>query len=184
LYTRRLEGRQKIYLGAMGDQHLQLAGEIADGAIVTMYPVSKLAQALHEVNVRANGDKKKIFAYLQLRVATNETEKEKAKIEAARHIAFYVASMGAYYARNLSLLGFEKEVNEILGAHSRGGSKNATQAVSDALVQELSLIGTPEEIQEKVSQIPDGIIPVFVVDAGQSSDVRGLKLDQLASLLH
>jgi alkanesulfonate monooxygenase SsuD/methylene tetrahydromethanopterin reductase-like flavin-dependent oxidoreductase (luciferase family) len=184
LYAKPIERKQEIFLGAMGDRNLQLAGEISDGAIVTMYPISQLAHALHEVNGSAlSGAKKEVFSYLQLKVAKNEAEKENAKTEIAKHIAFYVASMGANYARNLCKLGFEKDVNEIIAAHSSGGSKSAAQAVSEKLIGELSLIGTPEEIQEKVTGIPDGVTPVFVVDAPQDSDIRALKLDQLAPLL-
>ncbi|MFI5420897.1 MAG: LLM class flavin-dependent oxidoreductase [Nitrososphaerales archaeon] len=174
---------QEIYLGAMGDRNLRLAGEICEGAIVTMYPLSKLHHASELVNGKSNGRKKKIFSYLQLRVTANADEIEKARREVAKNIAFYVASMGTYYAKNLAKLGFASEVKKITEAHSAGGSKRATEEVDDALIDELSVIGSLAEIKEKLCKIPDTVIPVFVVDAPPSLKISDLHLDQLKLVL-
>ena len=178
LYTRPSK-EIEIYLGAMGDRSLKLAGEICEGVIVTMYPLSKLEHAAQLVN----GNSKKIFAYLPLRITANVEEAARARLEVAKHIAFYVSSMGAYYARNLERLGFENAVSKIRKAHSLGGSKSATQAVEDALLDELSVIGRPEEIRRKLSHLPDSVVPVFVVDALRGLKINDLHLDQLKGAL-
>ena len=60
-----MQKEQEIYIGAIGDKNLELAGQISDGAIVTMYPLSKLSHALEALE-RSNtsGKKKTLFLYL------------------------------------------------------------------------------------------------------------------------
>src|SRR5579872_266294 len=79
LYTKPRESDQEIYIGAMGEKNLRLAGEISDGAIVTMYPLSKLFDALETVRRSSPGDgrEKKIFAYLPFKVARSSEELQK-----------------------------------------------------------------------------------------------------------
>lgn len=163
---------QEIYLGAMGEKNLELAGQISDGAIVTMYPLSKISQAL-EVLERsgANGERsrsKELFAYVPLKIAENAEDAETARSEVARNIGSYIASMGEYYARNLAVLGFERNVEKILRTHSQADSKAATAAVDDELIEELSLIDSVDEIKEKLLKLPKGVVPVFAVDSPPS----------------
>ncbi|MDA4130735.1 MAG: LLM class flavin-dependent oxidoreductase [Thaumarchaeota archaeon] len=184
LYTQPRKTPQEIFVGAMGERSLRLSGAISDGALVTMYPIFKLADALKLVNHGdPSGNPKKLFAYLQLRIAEGDEELEKAKREVARNIAFYITSMGEYYARNMIRFGFGRDVKRIIDAHSSGGSKQATEAVEDHLIDELSLVGTAEEIREKILRIPKDVTPVFVLDAPPELKVSDLKLDQLKPLL-
>jgi alkanesulfonate monooxygenase SsuD/methylene tetrahydromethanopterin reductase-like flavin-dependent oxidoreductase (luciferase family) len=184
LYTRPMQSAQEIYIGAIGDSNLELAGQISDGAIVTMYPVSKLSHGFEALE-RSNpgGKKKTLFLYLPVKLADNSQEVQTAKNAIARNIGFYVASMGKFYARNLSALGFDQSVEKILHAYSQGGSKAATAAVDEDLVNELSIIGNLGEIKDRLSKLPEVVVPVIAVDSSSSSDISGLKLDELALLI-
>lgn len=153
----------EIYLGAIGERNLALSGQIASGAIVALYPISKFEQCLKAVN--QYGIKKKVFAYLPLRVVDSQSEAEVAKTELSRYIAFYIASMGKYYAQNLSNLGFGDQVQEIQNVAASRGSKEAAQVISEAFLREFCLIGSPKEILERVTSIPDQVYPVFGLNA-------------------
>jgi alkanesulfonate monooxygenase SsuD/methylene tetrahydromethanopterin reductase-like flavin-dependent oxidoreductase (luciferase family) len=174
-----------LYLGAMGEKNLNLAGKIADGAIVTCYPLSKLGQCLDAVNQSDPSKKKKIFAFIHLRLVNNEREEAVAKLEVARFVSFYVASMGEYYAQNLRRLGFEKEVNEIRAAASSGGTSEAAKVISEDFLQEFSLIGRPAEILARVTSIPDNAHPVFVLDATSTrqADASARALREISAAL-
>src|SRR5208283_29239 len=50
LFTKAVESNLEIYLGAIGDMNLKLAGRICDGAILAEYHSSKLDHALKLVN--------------------------------------------------------------------------------------------------------------------------------------
>jgi alkanesulfonate monooxygenase SsuD/methylene tetrahydromethanopterin reductase-like flavin-dependent oxidoreductase (luciferase family) len=159
-----------IYLGAIGEKNLNLAGKIADGAIVTLYPISKLRKCIEFVEQASQGRKKKVFSYIPLRVTSNEREDADAKLEVSRFISFYVTSMGRYYPQNLIKLGFGKQVEEIRSANSSGVTAEASKAVSDELLKELSLIGRPTQIFDRLATIPEEVYPVFALAASSLRD--------------
>ncbi len=149
----------EIYLGAIGERNLALAGMIASGAIVALYPISKLDKCIRAVN--GNGGAKKVFAYLPVQIANSTSEVDLAQAELSRYVAFYIVSMGKYYAQNLSNLGFGRQVNEVLGVASSRGSKQAASAIRPGFLEEFCLIGSLEEILERVSKLPEQVYPVF-----------------------
>jgi len=167
LYTKPMSHRLEIYLGAIGDSNLNLAGRICDGAILAEYPSSKLIRALGLLDSKD----KKLFTYLHTCISNSKEELEKSRHVSAKNIAFYIASMGSYYAKSLARLGHEEEVKKIIEAHQKNGSDGATKAVSEGLVDELSLIGTPDMIKEKISHFPEGVIPVLAFRAVSNEDV-------------
>ena len=96
LYTNSRSSDQEIYIGAIGDRNLTIAGEISDGAIVTMYPLSKIQHALERLEpANSQGKEKRLFVYVPLRITLNSDETIKARMEVAKNIAFYVSSMGS-----------------------------------------------------------------------------------------
>jgi alkanesulfonate monooxygenase SsuD/methylene tetrahydromethanopterin reductase-like flavin-dependent oxidoreductase (luciferase family) len=167
LYTAPIS-ELEIYIGAIGERNLKLAGEISDGAIVTMYPISKLEHALEIVQGSKSSfersSKQKLFAYLPVKIVNSTEEEKEERSEVARNIGFYMASMGKYYSRNLSELGFASEISAIEEAYKRGGSQAAVEAVSDKLLDELSIIGSYDQVKEKLGEFPPGIRPVFSID--------------------
>jgi alkanesulfonate monooxygenase SsuD/methylene tetrahydromethanopterin reductase-like flavin-dependent oxidoreductase (luciferase family) len=154
-----------IYIGAIGDKNLTLAGKIADGAIVTLYPLSKIAHCVELVNQADASKRKKVFAYIPLRIANNEREEASAKLEISKLISFYIASMGKYYAANLSKLGFVKQLEQIKSAASSGGSAEGAKAISDEFLSEFALIGRPVQILDRLARLPEEIHPVFAMRA-------------------
>jgi alkanesulfonate monooxygenase SsuD/methylene tetrahydromethanopterin reductase-like flavin-dependent oxidoreductase (luciferase family) len=174
-----------IYLGAIGEKNLSLAGKIADGAIVTLYPISKLGKCIDLVEQASLGRKKKVFAYIPLRVTSNEREDVDAKLEVSKFISFYIASMGKYYAQNLTKLGFGKDVEEIKNANSTGGSAQASSVVNDELLKELSLIGRPAQIFDRLATIPEGVNPVFALGASspREGDISARALREVSVAL-
>lgn len=171
LFTKPMASNQEIYLGAVGDANLRLAGRICDGAVLATYPSSKLDHAMNLLNDGARGSERKLFTYLPTFISTSEKELSKAKQRVAKNISFYVTSMGTYYAKNLVRLGYEEDVNRIIETRSHVGSQAAAEAVSEEILSELSLIGSPQSVIEKVSKFPKGVIPVLGFDARSSDDV-------------
>jgi alkanesulfonate monooxygenase SsuD/methylene tetrahydromethanopterin reductase-like flavin-dependent oxidoreductase (luciferase family) len=185
LYTAPVVPPVPIYLGAMGERNLSLAGKITDGAIVTMFPISMLGKCIESVNQENKGTKKKVFVYIPFRIITNQREEAEAKLEISKYVSFYIASMGKYYARNLEKLGFGKEVERIKSASSSGGASEASKAVDDGLLSELSLIGQPNKILDRLVSIPEGVYPVFALPASspREGDISAKALREFSSAL-
>ena len=182
LYTKPRAKDQEIYIGAIGDRNLTIAGRISDGAIVTIYPLSRISHALDVLErSKSDGKEKRLFAYIPLKITLNSDETRTARTEVAGNVAFYIGSMGRYYASNLSKLGYEESVKKILKAHSEGGSRAAANSVDDDLIDDLSLVGDVEQIREKIQSLPRMMTPVFALDALQ--DVSTLRLNLLGPLM-
>ena len=169
LFTQPMQSNIEIYIGAMGESNLALAGKICEGAIVVLYPMSKLAECLQKVNRDAGGRKRTVFAYLPLRVTSSEKEERIAREQLSKYIAFYVSSMGKYYVRNLSKLGFQNEAEKIIEAHTVS-SKDSASAVTEDFLEQFCLIGSPRKVLERIASIPEGIHPVFALGASTPQD--------------
>jgi len=170
LFTKPIESNLEIYLGAIGDANLKLAGKICEGAILAEYPSSKLNHALELVNMQGSG--KRLFTYLPTFISTSKEQLAKANQQVAKNIAFYIASMGTYYSKNLVRLGFEDDVNRMVEAHDRGGSTASAQAVTERMRDELSLVGTPQSVKERALKFPDGVVPVLGFSAKSLDEVK------------
>ncbi len=139
-----------IYLGALGRRNLELAGEIADGAILTLYPRSKLRAARDALQLRASSSRRLYAVYP---IATGGRSDARSVNELKRWISFYVASMGSYYRRLLIGAGYEKEVQRILDYKSRNMREESVNAVTEDMLDELVLRGSLENVVERINSL-------------------------------
>ena len=168
LFTKPIQPSLEIYLGAVGDTNLRLAGKICQGAILAMYPSSRLKHTTELLGMDDPNSPRKLFTYLPTAVSTSEEVLQSAKNHAAKNIAFYVASMGKYYATNLVRSGYEIEVKNILAAPNQ----DRIMSVTEKLLSDLSLIGTPEQLFEKISKFPRGVVPVLGFSCASREEVQ------------
>ena len=159
--------------GAIGDANLKLAGKICEGAILAEYPSSRLGHALECLKEESQGANKKLFSYLPAFISNSRENLVKASEQIAKNIAFYITSMGTFYPRNLVRLGYGAEVNNILEASKQGGSKASVEALGERFFDELSLVGRPKSVMERVSKFPKGAIPVLGFGARSPEEISG-----------
>jgi len=166
LFTQPLTKPLEVYLAALGDRSLKLAAEHFDGSILTMYPASKLNHAL-SITTSLSPNKR---VYLFQPVALNTPGSTSDVVnQIVRTIVFYVASMGDYYYRNLSRLGFESVVERIRMEYSAGRRDEAFKA-AEPLVDELALVGAPRVVAEKIAGYPKQVTPVLMFKAENQED--------------
>ena len=143
--------RVPIYLGGLSPATLRLAGELADGWIPYLYPRSRLRDGmalLREGRARAAAprDLPRIVPSIPTSVAADGAEARKG---AAWFVAFYLTSMGPFYARVISRLGFEREVQAVVAANTTRGSA-VVPPEAEALLDELTVYGTPDEARARL----------------------------------
>jgi len=167
LYTRPTTP-PSVLLGALGERSLRLAARLFDGAILTMYPSSRLRWAAEIVGSHSS---EKQIHYLQPVALKTSSGPSGDFGYVAKTIAFYVSSMGDYYYRNLANLGFSQEVERI-ATHYRAGNREEAAQAAGALVEELALVGTPREVAQKLSSYPPHVTPVMTFRASSGEDVE------------
>ena len=134
-----------IYLAAINQRMVDLTWDIADGVIFYLRPLTELKETVQRMQ-----NKKRIDTTCQIITSISE-DSDKAISRAKKTIAFYV-SVGKIYREFLATHGFEKETKAIFTEYKKSGLKDNHQQVSDRMVNELSICGTPETVQKKITQ--------------------------------
>lgn len=167
--------RVPILLGSSAPRMLRLAGEIADGVVLNSIGTPEYfesAISLISEGERAAGKKagsSKITASIILSVADNHDE----AVEAARpDVLFYLLypELDPVIAKT----SYEKRVEEIRKTYAKGATRKALSMVSDEMVEELSVAGTPKECRGKVRELTKlGIsLPIIRVSVQPFSENR------------
>jgi alkanesulfonate monooxygenase SsuD/methylene tetrahydromethanopterin reductase-like flavin-dependent oxidoreductase (luciferase family) len=142
-----------IYLAALADDSIRLAGEVADGWMPFLYPWSQLARGaelMREGAARA-GVTDRVPVICPTAPAVVDADPMKARAGAAWFLSFYLTTMGPLYRRSLIRQGYGKEVEAILAANT---PKFAAQVPPDAqeLLEQLIVYGTPEEACRRLAR--------------------------------
>jgi alkanesulfonate monooxygenase SsuD/methylene tetrahydromethanopterin reductase-like flavin-dependent oxidoreductase (luciferase family) len=74
-----------------------------------------------------------------------------ARKGAAWFVAFYLTSMGPFYPRIISRLGFEREVQAVIAANTTRGSA-VVPPEAEVLLEELTVFGTPDEARARLAR--------------------------------
>ena len=142
-----------IYLAALAEGSIRLAGELADGWIPFLYPRSCLATgaALLAEGAARSADPARRVAVCPSVPAVVAADPAKAREGAAWFVAFYLTTMGPLYRQRLVQLGFAKEVEAVLAANTPK-SRGIVPADAEALLEELTVFGTPEEARAQLAR--------------------------------
>lgn len=155
-----------VLVAAIGPKNIRLAGEVADGWIPFLIPKESLKDAGKELlqGARSRGREKDKIMVCPYIAASVSQDAESAKKVVAEHIAYYIGGMGTYYFNTVSRYGFGDEANDIKKAWESGNKSEAVQAVSERMLDSLSVSGTPEHGRSIVADyINEGAdVPVLV----------------------
>jgi probable F420-dependent oxidoreductase len=141
----------RIYLAALREKMLNLAGEIGDGLIVNLFPVSAVPQILAAYRAGANGADRDATAdevVCRFQVAVTDD------VPAARNLVRM--AFGAYVAQPVynayfAWCGFEAEASAVREAFARGDRAGTAAAMSDDLVDRVTILGSAERCREQVA---------------------------------
>lgn len=156
VHGRREPRHVPIYLGATGDQMMELTGEIADGAVLN-YCVppeyNDKALELLEKGARKAGRKLEDIDRPQLVVCAVDNDRQRA-IESAKVLLTQYLAQQPHIAKASGVSDdIVKKVQSILGwPATKEQVHNAMQYVPDDFVLKISATGTPEEVRAKVHE--------------------------------
>lgn len=164
------EPRIPIYLAALRPKMIEMAAEVGDGVIFNLWPRSALPKMLEHVAIGAKRAGKSLDEVeIVNRFATIVTDDKKAGIEQFRR--WFIPYFGnPVYNKFLSWCGYPDEAKELLeGWQARDREKTAA-AFHDDLVEAIGVIGTPDEVRERIRQhAEEGITTSIVSPVGKLS---------------
>jgi alkanesulfonate monooxygenase SsuD/methylene tetrahydromethanopterin reductase-like flavin-dependent oxidoreductase (luciferase family) len=147
------KGAVPIYLAALTDESVRLAGELADGWLPFLYPRRCLVQGialLREGAARSSDPGRRVSVYPTVPTVVADHPAE-ARAGAAWFVSFYLTTMGPLYRRSLARQGFGREIDAVLAANSPKFT-GEVPAAADSLLEELTAFGTPAEARERLAQ--------------------------------
>src|SRR3954465_2120132 len=158
-----LRNENPVYLGAIGRKSVELAAEIADGWIPIFFSVDKWEEAWGE-HLEA-GFAKGGRSREDLEVSPSVQVAIDGDLDAARGLVkagllLYIGGMGSkktnFYADLTRRFGFAEVADEVQSLYLDGKREEAYEAIPDELVDATALIGTEEEVAERVKRFAEG----------------------------
>jgi F420-dependent oxidoreductase-like protein len=160
--THPLRADLPIYLGAEGPKNVALAVEIADGWLPLYY--SPYRQEVYAESLRGMRPGFEIAQIVMVN-ATDDVKEGLVPMKAA--LGFYIGGMGApgrnFHLELMSRMGFEAEAHEIQDLFLAGKREEAIAAVPDRFADEISLVGPPARIEERLEAWKETPITTLLV---------------------
>jgi probable F420-dependent oxidoreductase len=152
-----------IYLAALREKMLQTAGKIGDGLIVNLFPLTAVPQILaayRDGATKAGRDASSDEVVCRFQVAVTDD------VPAARNLvrmAFgsYVAA--PVYNKFFAWCGFESEAKSVAEAFGRRDRKATAAAMSDNLVDRVTILGSAQQCREQVAAFVEAGITTPVI---------------------
>ena len=142
-----------IYIAALGPGMLRLAGEMADGVLLSWTPSSYLKHAIQLVRdgaerVGRDPDEVEISGYVRVSV-TADMEAGLAALQS--EVARYSGS--SHYRNFFRFTGFFLEMEAAESARRRGDDAARVGAISEDMRDELGLVGSAQECRTKLEEL-------------------------------
>ena len=132
-----------IYIAAINEKMVNLTWEIGDGVIFYLRPKNEMKETIAKMQ-----SKRKIDVTCQIITCVSKNSQEAIK-RAKKTLAFYI-SVGKIYREFLAKNGFEKETIDIFDEFKKSGFSSNHELVSDSMLTELTISGTPEECKKQL----------------------------------
>ena len=172
MMLRPLRAEIPIYLAAIGPKNVELTAEIADGWL----PIFVSPERFSDVYGPSLSDARDGFDIAAGVNVVLTKDREGGREYVKHHLALYVGGMGArgknFYNDLVCRYGYEEEAAMIQNLYLDGKKLEAASAVPDALVDEVALVGSRDEIAARLDAWRGCGVTTLIV---QSHDVDTLR---------
>jgi len=179
-----------IAIAALGEKNVALSAEIADMWLPTLYSPEKapgvFGPALDEGKKSRSADLGPLEVVAPAGVAIGD-DVSAARDVARMTIALYVGGMGSreqnFYNRLFQRYGYEAEAADIQKLYLSKRQPEAIAKVTDAMVDEVSLIGSAGAVKERLGQFAAAGVDTLLVGLVDPDPSRAVPmLETLASI--
>jgi F420-dependent oxidoreductase-like protein len=186
-HTRRFQlrfppyrARLPIYVAALSPPSLRLTGELADGWLPIFLAPSRMAAAVVELKAGAEAAGRTLGDIaISPQVSIYVTDDVAAARDRERpHIAFYIGGMGVFYHQYMHRIGFGAEADRVRAAFQAKERDRAAALVTDAMVDAVTILGTPEQCRAQMQRFFDaGVQEIRLVfnEPDRASYLRALR---------
>ncbi len=148
-----------VFLGAIGRKSVEIAAEIADGWIPIFFSVDRFQEAWGEhieTGLKKGGRDRSDFEISPSVQVAIDGDTEAARNVVRMGLVLYFGGMGSrktnFYVDLAHRFGFGEVADEVQELFQAGKKEEAFAALPDEVVDEVSLIGTEDEVAERVAR--------------------------------
>ncbi len=178
------------YLAAVGPKNLELAGEIADGWLAIFFSPEYAAESFASIEVGRErggrtGDPFDVAATVPVVVGDDVAQ---CAMPVRPYAALYVGGMGSreqnFYNQLACRMGFEAEAKLVQDLYLDRQHREAMGAVPLEFIDQTSLLGPPERIEERLHAFAEaGVTTLTVASFGGPIEERLSTLRHVAEAL-
>jgi F420-dependent oxidoreductase-like protein len=180
-----------IYLGAIGRKSVELAAEIADGWIPIFFSVDEWESAWGEhieAGLEKGGRSRDQFSVSPSVQVAIDGDLDTARNVVKAGLLLYLGGMGSrktnFYVDLTHRFGFGEAADEVQSLYLDGKREEAYAAIPDELVAATSMIGTEDEVAERVRRFAvAGVSRLIVSPVHGDHDERLHTLEKLADMV-
>ncbi|MCS7207252.1 MAG: LLM class flavin-dependent oxidoreductase [Dehalococcoidia bacterium] len=140
-----------IFIAAMGPQNLRLTGELADGCIPFLPSRSRFREVYLKPLEEGAAARGRSLSHIEIApyiITAVSADGASARALARAHVAYYIGGMGVYYNTLVRRYGYVEEAEAIRQAWQHRDRERAARLVSDTMLDDLALAGTPAQCRE------------------------------------
>ena len=166
-----VQERIPIYIAAIGPRNTQLAGEIADGWLPTLFSPEHAGEfrALLAQGAARAGDGKAIDAGFDIAPNVNvsiDDDPDRARAAMRPLLALYVGGMGSkdknFYNALVRRYGFEAAAEDVQDLYLAGRKEEAAAALPAELIDQTSLCGSKQQVAERLAAYRDAGVGTLI----------------------
>ncbi|HVS68448.1 MAG TPA: LLM class F420-dependent oxidoreductase [Mycobacteriales bacterium] len=179
-----------IAVASLGPKNVAMTAEMADAWLPTLYSPAKAAEVfgppLAEGASRRSADLAPLEVVAPAAVAISD-DPANAKNMARMGMALYIGGMGSrkqnFYNQLFQRYGYAAEAAEIQDLYLSGKQPEAIGKVTDAMVDEVSIIGSAGYVKDRLAQFAEAGVSTLLVQIADPDPANMVKtLEQLAEL--
>ena len=169
--THPLRADLPIFLGAEGPKNVAMAAEIADGWLPLYY--SPYRQEVYADQIKHAKPGFEIYQGIAINICDDV---ETGLLPVKMNLALYIGGMGAkkhnFHTELMGRMGFEAEARKIQDLFLAGKKDEAVQAVPSAFADEISLVGPPARIRDRLQAWRETPVTALLVNARNESQLQ------------
>jgi len=169
--THPLRREIPIFLGAEGPKNVTMTAEIADGWIPLYY--SPFRQDVYADQLAGAKDDFEVVALANVNI-TDDIEAALYPVKAA--LGFYIGGMGAkgknFHTDLMARMGYEEQAFKIQDLFFEGKRDEAIAMVPDDFADEISLVGPPGRIKERLAAWEDSPVTTLTMYPSSPEQLR------------
>jgi len=158
-----LDDPPPIYIAALRPKMIEMAAEVGDGLIVNLWPRSARPKMMAHVRIgaqRAGKDWRAVEIVNRAMVLATDDKPGARNLFRAAFAPYYATPV---YNKFLAWTGHGEAADRIAEGWAARDRARTTGALSDALIDEIAIIGTEDEIRERIQADADGGIHTQIV---------------------